>query len=181
MTFVTFSIRCAAEDLGPFETVSVVGSVAELGMWDPSKGTELAIATLDGAVSHWRGSAVLPEGTQFDFKFVKHRVDGYCFFESFARRGALAAQQQEVTLDCGEFGIESEPLLVATPAPKSMLAKASDAAASTKDAVFSTVLAAKNKVIGAADYVRDGASHTLHSVAAAIEPVHAPMEPLTLE
>jgi hypothetical protein len=171
-SLVTFTVKCADLLSSEGETISVVGSVPELGAWDPSKGTQLAS---HGAIPppDWHAAVMLPLGAQFEFKFVKCRSDGYVLLEAFARHALV--QAHPITLVCGEFGLATEPLVIAGDAfaSKSMLEKASDAASSTKDAVVNTIMAAKNKVVGAADYVRDGASHTLHTVAEAIEPAHA--------
>jgi hypothetical protein len=52
----------------------------------------------------WNGSASLPEGVKFEFKFIKKRDDGYVQFEALAANRTALAHGQEATLECGTFG-----------------------------------------------------------------------------
>ena len=58
-----------------------------------------------------RSSAVLPDSTKFEFKFVKKRADNYCQWEPIdGNRGAVVGGI-EATLVCGHFGALSTPTL----------------------------------------------------------------------
>jgi hypothetical protein len=54
------------------QTLRVVGSLPELGAWDPAKAPELTWG--DGDV--WTGAVALPPGAEASYKFVVYRADG---------------------------------------------------------------------------------------------------------
>jgi hypothetical protein len=109
-SLATFAVSCGDTQLG--EHVSVVGSLPELGQWDPSKA--LKLVTHEGAFPIWNGSASLPEGVKFEFKFIKKRDDGYVQFEALAANRTALAHGQEVTLECGTFGVARDTAVTVT-------------------------------------------------------------------
>ncbi|WP_232831976.1 carbohydrate-binding module family 20 domain-containing protein [Nocardiopsis sp. FIRDI 009] len=54
------------------QEVYVVGSIPELGSWDPASG--LRLSTNETSYPWWGGSTGLPVGTEFEYKYVK--IDG---------------------------------------------------------------------------------------------------------
>ncbi|MFI6577314.1 carbohydrate-binding module family 20 domain-containing protein [Nocardiopsis sp. NPDC050513] len=51
------------------QEVYLVGSLPELGSWDPANGVRLS--TDEGSYPWWTGSTGLPVGTEFEYKYVK--------------------------------------------------------------------------------------------------------------
>ncbi|WP_461023647.1 carbohydrate-binding module family 20 domain-containing protein [Thalassiella azotivora] len=66
------------------QEVHVVGDVAALGGWDPSRGVALAPT----AYPRWTGSVTLPPGTRFAYKYVRRDGAGAVQWESGANRTA---------------------------------------------------------------------------------------------
>jgi hypothetical protein len=66
---VNFSVQ---KQLRFGQTLRVVGSLPELGGWDPSRAPELTWG--DGDV--WTGAVALPPGAEASYKFVVFRADG---------------------------------------------------------------------------------------------------------
>ncbi|KIH98797.1 hypothetical protein LP52_11040 [Streptomonospora alba] len=79
------------------QSVHVVGSIPELGSWDPAQSVELS--TEAGGYPTWTGSAELPEGTAFEYKLVKIDPDGTVAWESGGNRSASADSPGE---DCAQ-------------------------------------------------------------------------------
>ncbi|MUL40925.1 hypothetical protein FZ103_06950 [Streptomonospora sp. PA3] len=70
------------------QNVRVVGSVPELGSWNPDEG--LRLSTDDSSYPTWSGAVDLPAGTDFEYKLVKVDPDGTVTWESGANRAASA-------------------------------------------------------------------------------------------
>lgn len=68
------------------QDVRVVGSVPELGSWDPAQGVRLS--TDEAGYPTWTGSVDLSEGSAFEYKLVKVAPDGTVEWESGADRSA---------------------------------------------------------------------------------------------
>ncbi|TDQ52464.1 carbohydrate-binding module family 20 domain-containing protein [Actinorugispora endophytica] len=68
------------------QEVYVVGSIPELGSWDPDDAVHLSAD--DYPV--WKGRVTIPEGTRFDYKYVKRNPDGGIEWESGGNRSAVA-------------------------------------------------------------------------------------------
>ncbi|MGN8026325.1 carbohydrate-binding module family 20 domain-containing protein [Microbacterium sp. 22242] len=62
----------------------VVGSDPALGSWDPAKGLVLSSASYPV----WHGSAAIPAGTSFEYKYAKVSADGAVEWESRPNRTA---------------------------------------------------------------------------------------------
>jgi len=62
--------------------VVVVGSIPQLGSWNPAAGVPLSSATYPV----WRGSVTLPRGTTFEYKYLKRDESGNVLWESGANR-----------------------------------------------------------------------------------------------
>lgn len=65
------------------ENIYVVGSIPELGSWDPSKSTE---AMHCPAYPEWYLPVSVPAGTTFEFKFIKKDGNGNVTWESSSNR-----------------------------------------------------------------------------------------------
>lgn len=65
------------------ENVYVVGSIPELGSWDPDKSTE---AMLCPSYPEWYLPVSVPAGTTFEFKFIKKDASGNVTWESSSNR-----------------------------------------------------------------------------------------------
>ncbi|GLU46125.1 carbohydrate-binding module family 20 domain-containing protein [Nocardiopsis ansamitocini] len=68
------------------QEVYVVGSVAQLGNWDPGKAVKLSSADYP----LWKGTVSLPGGTSFTYKYVKKNPDGTVEWEQRGNRFATA-------------------------------------------------------------------------------------------
>lgn len=77
---VNFKIN-AGTSLG--ENVYVVGSIPELGSWDPAKAPE---AMMNPNYPEWFLPISVPKGTQFEFKFIKKDGNGTVTWEGGSNR-----------------------------------------------------------------------------------------------
>ncbi|GAA3766847.1 carbohydrate-binding module family 20 domain-containing protein [Salinactinospora qingdaonensis] len=68
------------------QEVYVVGSLPELGAWDPANGLHLSADTYPV----WTATVDLPADTTFEYKYVKLTTDGTVEWESGANRSATA-------------------------------------------------------------------------------------------
>lgn len=68
------------------QEVHVVGSIPELGDWNPSNAVKLHAD--DYPV--WKGQASIPAGTPFEYKYIKMNPDGGVEWESGGNRSAVA-------------------------------------------------------------------------------------------
>ncbi len=82
-TAVTFHVN-ATTNLG--QNVYVVGSIPALGSWDTSRAVPLSAATYPV----WAGTAGLPTGTAFQYKYIKKDGNGTVTWESDPNRTATA-------------------------------------------------------------------------------------------
>jgi len=65
------------------ENVHIVGSLPELGSWDPAKSTE---AMMTPNYPEWFLPVSVPAGTTFEFKFIKKDANGNVVWESGGNR-----------------------------------------------------------------------------------------------
>jgi alpha-amylase len=70
------------------QEVYAVGSIPQLGSWDPQRG--LRLTTGEGSYPRWSGDLALPDGTAFEYKYVKVDPDGGVEWESGGNRSATA-------------------------------------------------------------------------------------------
>lgn len=80
---VTFNVL-ASTFVG--QDIFVVGSVAELGGWDTSKGVPLSANSYRDDIPLWYGSVELSEGTQLQYKYIRKEADGKIVWESDPNR-----------------------------------------------------------------------------------------------
>jgi predicted alpha/beta superfamily hydrolase len=52
-------------------SIFVVGSVPQLGNWDPTRATKLVASNCVGSVCTWHAAIGIPEGTSFEYKFIE--------------------------------------------------------------------------------------------------------------
>ncbi|KAF5328568.1 hypothetical protein D9758_017730 [Tetrapyrgos nigripes] len=81
---VTFS-ETATTSFG--ENIFLVGSISQLGSWDPSSSLPLSSATYPV----WTVSVNLPANTAFEYKFIRKETDGSVIWESDPNRRATVA------------------------------------------------------------------------------------------
>ncbi|WP_158846289.1 carbohydrate-binding module family 20 domain-containing protein [Saccharothrix deserti] len=68
------------------QNIFVVGDHPSLGAWNPAAAVALSSATYPT----WRGSASLPAGTSFQYKYIRKESDGAVTWESGANRTATS-------------------------------------------------------------------------------------------
>lgn len=68
------------------ESVWAVGSIPELGEWDPTKALILTGNSGDDGATNWQATANLPADTQISFKFFKLQTDGTPVWEQDPNR-----------------------------------------------------------------------------------------------
>ncbi|KAF2788438.1 carbohydrate-binding module family 20 protein [Melanomma pulvis-pyrius CBS 109.77] len=68
------------------QNVFVVGSISELGSWDPSKAVQLRADLYTQSTPLWYGSVKLGAGTRFEYKYVRKEADGSVVWESDPNR-----------------------------------------------------------------------------------------------
>jgi len=66
------------------QEVAVVGSIPELGSWQPAQGVRLR--TDSGTYPVWSGAVDLPAGVGFEYKYVKLNPDGTVEWEQGGNR-----------------------------------------------------------------------------------------------
>ncbi|KAF2217437.1 carbohydrate-binding module family 20 protein [Cercospora zeae-maydis SCOH1-5] len=64
------------------ESIHVVGSIAQLGDWDPSNGLSLNASQYTAERPLWSGTVSLPAGTSFSYKYIKIGTDGSLTWEA---------------------------------------------------------------------------------------------------
>ncbi len=77
---VVFKVN-AATSVG--QNVYVVGSIPELGSWDPAKASEVM---MNPNYPQWFLPISVPKGTQFEFKFIKKDANGTVVWEGGSNR-----------------------------------------------------------------------------------------------
>ncbi|RMX98022.1 hypothetical protein D0868_10327 [Hortaea werneckii] len=83
------------------ESISVVGSLPELGGWDAIKGKSLtATSSADGSI-HWEGTVRLPADTEVSYKFVKTGIDGTLSWEQDPNRVTRTSSCNGPTIERG--------------------------------------------------------------------------------
>jgi hypothetical protein len=68
------------------ETISVVGSIAALGNWNPDQAVALSAAAYTGSNPLWFGTVPVVAGTSFQYKYIKKQTDGTIVWESDPNR-----------------------------------------------------------------------------------------------
>ncbi|KAI1783512.1 glycoside hydrolase [Ganoderma leucocontextum] len=76
------------------ENIFVVGSIAQLGNWDPAS----AIALSAALYPVWTASVSIPAGTSFEYKFIRKETDGSVVWESDPNRSDTALSSGSQTL-----------------------------------------------------------------------------------
>lgn len=89
---VTFQERVATS-FG--QTIKIVGSVAELGNWNPSAAPTLSAAGYTSSNPIWSYTANLPAGTTFQYKFINVASNGAVTWESDPNRSFTVPQSCE--------------------------------------------------------------------------------------
>lgn len=80
---VDLAVHCDGTSWG--DTVVLVGSLPELGSWDPARGVVLS----GEGWPTWTGSLELRSGAYFEYKLVIRRADGSVRWENGSNRSAL--------------------------------------------------------------------------------------------
>jgi hypothetical protein len=78
------------------QNVHVVGSIPELGSWDPAKAPE---AMLNPNYPAWFLPVSVPKGTQFEFKFIKKDGSGNVIWEGGGNRTFTSSSSPTGTSD----------------------------------------------------------------------------------
>lgn len=78
------------------QNIHIVGSIPELGSWDPAKSTE---AMLTPNYPVWFLPVSVPKGTAFEFKFIKKDGNGNVIWESGSNRSFTAPASSTGTAD----------------------------------------------------------------------------------
>ncbi|OIW27040.1 starch binding domain-containing protein [Coniochaeta ligniaria NRRL 30616] len=68
------------------QTIKVVGSISQLGSWDPSSAPALDASQYTSSSPLWSYTVSLPVGTTFEYKFVNVASDGTVTWESDPNR-----------------------------------------------------------------------------------------------
>ena len=76
------------------QEVRIVGSVPELGGWQPASGVALDAS----GYPSWTGGVGLPAGTSFEYKYVKVDDSGAAVWESGANRTATVGTDGTLAL-----------------------------------------------------------------------------------
>ncbi|PIL31197.1 hypothetical protein GSI_05895 [Ganoderma sinense ZZ0214-1] len=76
------------------ENIFVVGSISQLGNWDPAS----AIALSAASYPVWTVSVTIPAGTSFEYKFIRKETDGSVVWESDPNRSDTAPSSGSQTL-----------------------------------------------------------------------------------
>jgi hypothetical protein len=116
---VTFKVICA--DTQPGDSLLLVGSVSELGCWQPDK----AVILTTNAVSFPVWKCEIPMsccGIPFEFKFILKSADGALHWEdlpSKSNRNGNVYGGHFAALDCGLFGYSQHHFVSSTPTHES--------------------------------------------------------------
>ena len=78
------------------ENVYVVGSIPELGSWDPAKASE---AMMNPNYPQWFLPVSVPKATQFQFKFIKKDSNGNVTWEGGSNRVYTSPSSSTGTAD----------------------------------------------------------------------------------
>ncbi|KAI4143406.1 MAG: hypothetical protein LQ340_007015 [Diploschistes diacapsis] len=72
----------------PEQSILVTGSIPELGNWDPISAVQLSSSNNDGTIAAptWQGSASLPAGSDFRYKYLMQNGDGSMAWECCENR-----------------------------------------------------------------------------------------------
>ena len=78
----------------PGQSISVVGDLAALGAWDPTRALALSAASYPT----WKLTVALPAGTAFQYKYVRKDASGTVTWESGVNRTATVPSSGTLTL-----------------------------------------------------------------------------------
>jgi hypothetical protein len=84
----------------PGENIYVVGSIPELGSWDPTKSSE---AMLNPNYPQWFLPISVPVNTTFQFKFIKKDASGTVTWETGGNRTFTSASGASATIDTSTY------------------------------------------------------------------------------
>jgi hypothetical protein len=90
---VIFKVN-AATSVG--QNVYVVGSIPELGSWDPAKASEVM---MNPNYPQWFLPVSVPKATQFEFKFIKKDANGNVVWEGGSNRVFTSPSSSTGTAD----------------------------------------------------------------------------------
>lgn len=82
------------------QNIHIVGSIPELGSWDPAKSTE---AMLTPNYPEWFLPVSVPKGTTFEFKFIKKDSSGNVVWESGSNRSFTSPSSSTGTADTSVY------------------------------------------------------------------------------
>lgn len=94
---VIFKVN-AATTVG--QNVYVVGSIPELGSWDPAKASEVM---MNPNYPQWFLPVSVPKGTQFEFKFIKKDANGTVVWEGGSNRVFTSPSSSTGTADTAVY------------------------------------------------------------------------------
>lgn len=77
------------------ENIFVVGSISQLGTWDPASSIPLSSANFPD----WEVTVSLPANTAFQYKYIRKETDGSVVWESDPNRSATTPSSGSSTLD----------------------------------------------------------------------------------
>ncbi|KAH8178017.1 glycosyl hydrolases family 15 domain-containing protein [Sarocladium implicatum] len=80
---VTFNVRATTV---PGQTIKVVGSVEDLGNWDPAKGVALDASDYQANDPLWKGKIVLAAGEAVEYKYIRVESGGSVKWEADPNR-----------------------------------------------------------------------------------------------
>jgi hypothetical protein len=87
------------------EKVYVVGSIPELGNWDPARAVPLNTDSYDDIGTLWAGGEVrVAAGTSFEYKYIQKNADGSLLWECGENRVATVS-----AYTCGEQTVGNDP------------------------------------------------------------------------
>ncbi|TFK84770.1 carbohydrate-binding module family 20 protein [Polyporus arcularius HHB13444] len=75
------------------ENVFLVGSISQLGSWNPAN----AIALSPASYPVWTANVSIPAGTTFEYKFIRKETEGSVVWESDPNRSATASGTENLT------------------------------------------------------------------------------------
>ncbi|MCX7773892.1 MAG: alpha-amylase family glycosyl hydrolase [Clostridia bacterium] len=85
------------------QNVYVVGSIPELGNWDPAKATE---AMMCPGYPQWFLPVSVPMNTTFQFKFIKKDASGNVIWESGSNRSFTSSSSSTGTVDTPTYNFQ---------------------------------------------------------------------------
>jgi glucoamylase len=84
------------------EEVYIVGSIAQLGTWDPAAAIHLDSSKYTDSNNLWFIDVTLPAGTSFEYKYIRKETDGSIIWESDPNRSFT------VPTGCSSTAVEND-------------------------------------------------------------------------